>query len=85
MSLEITGPNLRIKDDMIPESSSATLHPYCGGCFHFKNDPITLEEAFKGFASLSSGFGSVKSYDGLCDWHGVYLSFKDVCEDFKGG
>lgn len=54
----------------------------CGKCLHFCNDPAHLETTFKGLSSMSSGFASVKSQDGVCDRHGLYLAFGDDCPDF---
>jgi hypothetical protein len=36
-----------------------------------------------GLSVLSSGYGSVGAYDGVCDRHGIYLSFGDSCCSFK--
>lgn len=54
----------------------------CGHCQHFRNDPAVIEAAFKGMAAMCSGHASVRANDGLCDKHGVYLSFHDCCADF---
>lgn len=54
----------------------------CGRCRHFCNDPARLEATFKGLSSLSSGFASVKSQDGTCDRHDLFLAYGDGCADF---
>lgn len=56
--------------------------PCCGRCRHFCNDPAKLESVFRGMTAMSSGYASVKDHDGLCDLHGVYLSYRDRCPDF---
>ncbi|HEY3899175.1 MAG TPA: hypothetical protein VGM54_11210 [Chthoniobacter sp.] len=55
----------------------------CGRCTHFRNDPATIEAAFPGLTAMSSGSASVRSHDGLCLRHEVYLSFHDICDDFQ--
>jgi hypothetical protein len=54
----------------------------CGRCVHFGNAPAAIEAAFKGLTAMSSGHASVRSHDGLCDLHGLYLSYRDCCADF---
>ena len=55
----------------------------CGRCRHFCNDPAKMEAIFKGLSVMSSGYGSVRAHDGLCDLHEVYLSYRDTCADFE--
>ena len=54
----------------------------CLDCRHFSNSPAFLEQAFKGLASLSSGYASVRKDDGICEEHGLYLSAMASCERF---
>ncbi|MGA2293473.1 hypothetical protein [Bradyrhizobium sp.] len=54
----------------------------CRCCSHFRNDAKYLETAFKGLASLSSAYGSVRSDDGICLRHDRYLSARSSCPDF---
>jgi hypothetical protein len=53
----------------------------CGNCIHFQNNPAILEKTLPGLACLSSGFGSVRAQDGLCNRHDLYLSNWDSCPD----
>jgi hypothetical protein len=55
----------------------------CGSCVHFQNDPAVLEKTWPGLSSISSGFGSVRAQDGICNRHELYLSSGDVCRDFN--
>ncbi len=55
----------------------------CGACAHFRDDPAYLETAFKGLASFSSGWASVRGDDGICLRHDRYLGAKASCADFK--
>jgi hypothetical protein len=55
----------------------------CGRCVHFCNDPASIESAFKGLTAMSSGHASVRSHDGLCGLHDLYLSYRDRCADFS--
>jgi hypothetical protein len=51
----------------------------CASCRHFRNEALALEQASPGLASLSSGFGAVRSDDGVCGLHGRYLSARASC------
>jgi len=51
----------------------------CGTCRHFRNDPAYLEKALPGLTSFSSGHASVRSDDGLCAEHDLYLSSNSTC------
>jgi len=59
-----------------------TVRKQCGACRHFRNDAQYLEIAFTGLTSLSSGYGSVRSDDGICLRHERYLSARSSCPDF---
>jgi hypothetical protein len=54
----------------------------CRSCHHFRNDANYLETVFRGLTSLSSGYGSVRSDDGICVRHDRYLSARSSCSDF---
>jgi hypothetical protein len=54
----------------------------CGACRHFENDSAKLEATFPGFASMGSGFSSVRDGDGLCGLHDLYLSNRAGCDRF---
>jgi hypothetical protein len=54
----------------------------CGDCTYFRNDPAFLEAAFSGLSSLSSGYASVVTDDGLCLHHDRYLGARWGCADF---
>jgi hypothetical protein len=54
----------------------------CRACDHFRNDAKYLETVFKGLTSLSSGYGSGRSDDGVCLRHDRYLSARSSCADF---
>jgi hypothetical protein len=57
----------------------------CGNCIHFQNDPAMVEKTWPGLTSLSSGFGSVRAQDGLCNRHDLCLSTSDSCPDYAAG
>lgn len=59
------------------------VHGQCRGCRYFRNDAKYLETVFAGLASLSSGYGSVRSDDGICLRHDRYLSARSFCADFS--
>ena len=54
----------------------------CLTCRHFRNDPRYLESVFKGMNILSSAYASVRSNDGICLLHDLYLSADACCGDF---
>jgi hypothetical protein len=56
----------------------------CRTCRHFRNDPAFLEAAFAGLTSMSSGYGSARSDDGLCLHHDRYLGARSSCADYAG-
>jgi hypothetical protein len=56
--------------------------PQCRACDHFRNDAKYLESVFKGLTSLSSGYGSVRSDDGICLRHDRYLGARSSCAEF---
>jgi hypothetical protein len=56
--------------------------PRCGDCRSFCNDPLYLERESPGLAALSSGFGSVRSSDGICNEHARYVPVEAVCARF---
>ncbi len=54
----------------------------CSNCRHFHNSPAYLENLFKGFVTLSSAHASIRKEDGVCEYHDIYLSADQWCEDF---
>jgi len=54
----------------------------CRGCRHFRNDAAYLEAACVGLAALSSGYGSVRSDDGICLRHDRFVGARRFCPDF---
>ena len=65
------------------QTTVATSRRCCGRCIFFDNSPATIEAAFPGLSTMSSGSASVKAQDGLCNKHDLYLSFHDVCPAFQ--
>ena len=63
--------------------SDAKARGRCLGCAHFVNNPRLLESLFVGLSSLSSGMASVRADDGLCEFHGCYLSAWSSCAGFS--
>jgi hypothetical protein len=55
----------------------------CRACRHFRNDAAFLEAAFPGLTVMSSGYGSVRSDDGICLRHDRYLGARSSCADFS--
>lgn len=63
-----------------PRRQDAAAHaPRCATCRHFDNAPASLEAAFPNLAAMSSGYGSVRSHDGICAVRGLYLPAADGC------
>jgi hypothetical protein len=56
--------------------------PSCRQCKHFQNDALHVEAALPGLSSLSSGFGAVRSDDGICAVHERYVAASSVCAAF---
>jgi hypothetical protein len=59
--------------------------PVCRDCAYFQNDPLLIEEAYRGLTVMSSGYASVRDRDGLCNFHQLYLSATDSCPAFAPG
>jgi hypothetical protein len=55
----------------------------CLNCRHFRNSPEYLESVFKGLATLSSAWASVRKDDGVCLLKDLYLSADACCEAFE--
>jgi hypothetical protein len=55
----------------------------CGHCKHFDNDPLMLEDVFKGINILSSVHGSSRGDAGICFLHDLYLLPSHTCPDFQ--
>jgi len=54
----------------------------CRNCRHFRSDAVYLETVFPGLISLSSGYGSVRGNDGVCQLHDRYLRASYGCGKF---
>jgi len=55
----------------------------CELCDHFNNDPLMLEELFKGINILSSVHGDSRGDAGICALHDRYLlPGHSSCPDF---
>jgi hypothetical protein len=65
------------------DSALGTAGERCVDCLHFRNDPATIERAFPGLSAMGSAGADVRACDGLCELHGVYLSFSDRCAQFQ--
>jgi hypothetical protein len=65
-----------------PHIESQAAEHRCGLCRHFCNTPAAIEAAFQGLSSMGSATASVRAQDGLCNHHGLYLSYRDCCPDF---
>ncbi len=55
----------------------------CLHCLNFRNNPVYLEAAFKGWTALGSAYGSTRKDDGICLENDVYLSAYDWCDHFS--
>jgi hypothetical protein len=51
----------------------------CIGCRFFLHEPLALERALPGLASLSSAYASVRDNDGLCAVHDRYVAASSSC------
>jgi hypothetical protein len=56
--------------------------PACLSCRHFNNEPQSLEAAFPGLSSLSSGYAAVRLNDGLCAQHDRYVTAASHCVSY---
>jgi hypothetical protein len=54
----------------------------CGNCEHFNNDPVMLEEYFKGIGIFSSVRGCSRGDAGICSIQSRYLLPVHSCSDF---
>ncbi|MES1181221.1 MAG: hypothetical protein ABUL44_00345 [Flavobacterium sp.] len=54
----------------------------CLHCACFQNDAALIEETYPGLTAMSSGFASVRGWDGFCNHHQTYLSAEDYCHQF---
>lgn len=55
----------------------------CAACRYFRNEAAYLEAVLAGLASLSSGYGSARSDDGICLRHDRLLGARSSCPDFS--
>jgi hypothetical protein len=51
----------------------------CSSCRFFMHEPLALERALPGLASLSSAYSSVRDRDGLCLQHDRYVAASSSC------
>lgn len=58
-------------------------HSVCEHCKYFDNDPLMLEEVFKGINVLSSVHGCSRGDAGICSLHDLYLLPFHTCADFQ--
>ncbi|MFT3790055.1 MAG: hypothetical protein QM741_03060 [Rudaea sp.] len=54
----------------------------CANCAHFDAGAKRIEAQFAGFASLASGYASVRGDDGFCDRHERLLGASGRCAEF---
>jgi hypothetical protein len=54
----------------------------CVNCKHFNADPLDVEAATPGLNTMSSGFASVRSGDGLCEVHQRHVPSHATCASF---
>jgi hypothetical protein len=54
----------------------------CAHCRHFDADPVRMEAMTPGLNTMSSGFASVRSGDGLCDFHQRHVPTHATCAAF---
>jgi hypothetical protein len=54
----------------------------CADCRQFNGRPLDIEAAFPGLSSLSSGYASVRSNDGMCALHDRYVAASGICAGF---
>jgi hypothetical protein len=55
----------------------------CATCAHFRSDPRELEKRIPGLGSLGSAFAAVRSADGLCERHHLYLAASACCTGYE--
>ncbi len=59
------------------------MTPVCGYCEYFDNDPLMLENIFKGINILSSVHGSSRGDAGVCNLQDLYLLPSHGCSDYE--
>jgi hypothetical protein len=64
-------------------SNETQLRPFCAQCTSFCGDANDLEELLHGLTSLSSGYGSVRSDDGICMRHDRFVGARSWCADYS--
>jgi hypothetical protein len=64
-------------------SREAQVRARCGNCVSFRGDPRDLEALLSGLTSLSSGYASVRSDDGICVRHERFVGARSCCADFS--
>jgi len=55
----------------------------CRNCAFFEVRPVQIEAHLRGLNSLSSGFASVRSDDGLCMKHQRLMTAAGICAQFQ--
>jgi hypothetical protein len=63
-------------------STETQARPHCAQCASFRGDPGDLEGSLPGLSSLSSGYASVRSDDGICVRHERFVGARSCCVDF---
>jgi hypothetical protein len=59
------------------------MNRICGYCKYFNNDPLVLEDTFKGINILSSVHGCSRGDAGICALYDLYLLPSHTCPDFQ--
>jgi hypothetical protein len=67
---------------MVMRDNEHHVPAQCGNCRYFRNDAAYVERLFAGLTSLSSGYGSFRSNDGICLRHDRYLRAEAHCDEF---
>jgi hypothetical protein len=63
--------------------SSAQSQVRCADCVSFRGDPKDFEALLSGLTSLSSGYASVRSDDGICVRHDRFVGARSCCSEFS--
>jgi hypothetical protein len=68
---------------MTKNSTEVQIRPQCAQCTSFRGKPKDLEALLPGLTSLSSGYASVRSDDGICMRHDRFVGARSCCADFS--
>jgi len=63
--------------------ADAYIRPQCAHCASFRGEAKDLEALLGGLTSLSSGYASVRSDDGICLRHDRFVGARSSCADFS--